>query len=170
MRRSSYLWGRCAVLGGTLALGIFLVDRVHKWFMLEIVGIASLGAIEVTPFLDFILVWNQGVSYGLFQQGTAVGQAVLAALNVAVSLALWVWLSRTDSRFVATCLALVIGGAIGNAVDRLLYGAVADFFHLHAFGWSWYVFNIADVAIVAGVLGLLYDSLVQGHKTAPKPD
>ncbi len=70
----------------------------------------------------------------------------------------------------AISIGLVIGGAVGNAVDRAFYGAVSDFFHFHAFGWSWYVFNLADVAIVAGVAGLLYESLADSHKRAPKPD
>jgi signal peptidase II len=165
-----YLWGPLSALGGAVALGAFAADRLHKWIMLDVVEIGRRGLIEVTPFLDFVIVWNFGVSYGLFQQQTAVGQYLLVAINVVVAAALWVWLSRMDTRLQAVSVGLVIGGAIGNAVDRLFYGAVADFFHLHAWGWSWYVFNVADMAIVAGVAGLLYDSFRQGHKSAQKHD
>jgi signal peptidase II len=85
------------------------------------------------------------------------------------SLALTVWLARLESRLTAIAIGLIIGGAIGNAIDRILYGAVADFFSFHAFGYQWYVFNVADTAIVAGVVGLLYDSLFRGHKKAGNP-
>lgn len=167
---SRYLWGPVSALGGAAALAAFVADRVHKWIMLDLVEIGRRGIIEVTGFLDLVLVWNPGVSYGLFQQETAVGQAALAAINVAVAAALWVWLARMRTALQAISAGLVIGGALGNALDRMLYGAVADFFHLHALGWSWYVFNVADMAIVAGVAGLLYDSFRPSHKSAPKVD
>lgn len=165
-----YLWGPRSSLGAAVAVAAFAIDRVHKWYMLDIVGMAERGVIEVTAFFNLVMVWNQGVSYGLFQQGSDAGRLALVALNVAVSAALWVWLARTHGRLAAISLALVIGGALGNALDRVVYGAVADFFHFHAFGWSWYVFNLADVAIVAGVIGLLYESFTDSHKSAPKPD
>jgi signal peptidase II len=85
------------------------------------------------------------------------------------SLALTVWLARITSPLTAVAIGLIMGGAIGNAIDRAVYGAVADFFAFHAFGFEWYVFNIADVAIVAGVIGLLYDSIFGGHKKAGNP-
>ncbi|MCT8970391.1 signal peptidase II [Microbaculum marinisediminis] len=164
------LWGPLTGLGASVALVVFLLDRLHKWAMLGPIDIAARGRIEVAPFFDLILVWNRGVSYGLFQQDTEAGRWVLVAVKIVASLALWIWLARAHSRLTAVSIGLVIGGAIGNAVDRAIYGAVADFFHFSAFGWSWYVFNLADVAIVAGVVGLLYDSLTDSHKTAPKPD
>jgi len=165
-----YLWGPLSGLGAVIAIVVFAIDRVHKWAMLGPYDIAGHGRIEVAPFLDLVMVWNRGVSYGLFQQDSDTGRFVLVAVNAAAALALWVWLARVDRRLTAVSIGLVIGGAVGNAVDRAFYGAVADFFHFHAFGWSWYVFNLADVAIVAGVAGLLYESLVDSHKRAPKPD
>ena len=83
--------------------------------------------------------------------------------------ALTVWLARLTSPLAAGSIGLIIGGALGNVIDRVAYGAVADFFSLHAFGYQWYVFNVADAAIVAGVAGLLYDSLFGGHKKAGNP-
>lgn len=168
MNVARYLWGPGSPLGAVVAGAAFAADQLHKWIMLHVVEIGQRGIIEVTPFLDFVMVWNPGVSYGLFQQDSARGQAVLVLVNVGIAIALWAWLSRMTQRFQVMSVALIVGGALGNALDRMLYGAVADFFHFHAFGWSWYVFNIADIAIVAGVAGLLYDSFRPGHKSAPK--
>lgn len=164
------LFGPFSLFGGLIALAVFLVDRLSKWYLLDVYAIGLRGRVEVTPFFDLVMVWNRGVSYGLFQQDTALGLVLLAGINFVAAILLWLWLARVRHRLTAISIALVIGGAIGNGVDRVIYGAVADFFHLHAFGWSWYVFNIADMAIVAGVLGLLYDSFTDSHKRAPKPD
>ena len=79
------------------------------------------------------------------------------------------WLARTSSTLAAVSIGLIAGGALGNAIDRALYGAVADFFSLHAFGFYWYIFNLADAAIVAGVIGVLYETLVRGHKKVSNP-
>jgi signal peptidase II len=106
-----------------------------------------------------VFVKNTGVSYGLFLQNSRQGQWILAAFAGVAVLAMAVWLARgVTTRLVAASLGLIIGGAVSNAIDRVVLGGVADFFSLHAFGFYWYVFNIADVAIVAGVLGLLYAS------------
>jgi signal peptidase II len=138
--------------------------------MIHVYDIAEKGRVTVTPFLDLVFVLNTGVSYSLLDSTSFAWQVALATFAVVVSLALWVWLARAGtSRLMAVSLGLIIGGAIGNAVDRLLYGGVADFFSLHAYGFYWYVFNIADVAIVAGVLGLLYDSWAASRNSATKP-
>ena len=100
---------------------------------------------------------------------TELGRWGLILFAFAAAIALIVWLARTTSPLAAAAIGLIIGGAIGNAVDRILYGAVADFFSLHAFGFEWYVFNIADTAIVAGVVGLLYEFLFGGHKKVSNP-
>ena len=120
------------------------------------------GIVRLTPFLDLVLIWNKGISYGLFQQDGPLGQWVLLALTAIAVALLWIWLARSTSRLTAVSLGLIIGGAVGNAIDRMAYGAVADFVLLHlttaSFSFKWYVFNLADAAIVAGVAGLLYDS------------
>jgi signal peptidase II len=102
-------------------------------------------------------------------QDSALGRWGLILFAFGASLALAVWLARIASPLSAAAIGLIIGGAIGNAIDRIVYGAVADFFSFHAFGLEWYVFNIADTAIVAGVIGLLYDSLFGGHKKVGNP-
>jgi signal peptidase II len=123
--------------------------------------------VHVTPFLDFVLTWNTGISYGLFPQESDLGRFVLLALKTGAVAVLWVWLARAESKLTALALGLIIGGAIGNAIDRLAYGAVVDFVLFHittpTFNFVWYVFNLADVAIVAGVVGLLYESLMGGR-------
>lgn len=111
------------------------------------------------PNVDLVVVWNRGVSYGMFQQESPVGRWLLVALSVVAALGLGWWMTRAGSRLLGVALGLIVGGALGNAVDRAVYGAVFDFVHLHAGAWSWYVFNIADAAIVAGVIGLVLDSL-----------
>jgi signal peptidase II len=119
-----------------------------------------------------MLTWNTGISYGLFRQEGPLGQWALLALKAIAAVLLWIWLTRASSRLTALSLGLIIGGAVGNAIDRLAYGAVADFvlFHIttETFSFQWYVFNLADVAIVAGVIGLIYDTLM-GADAAKAP-
>ena len=164
-----WLWGPYSRLGGAVFLATLLLDQAHKWWMLEIYGIQERGRVTVTPFLDLVFVKNIGISYSMFDQESYAGQIMLAVFGLAATVALWVWLARgATSRLLAVSLGLIMGGAIGNAIDRLVLGGVADFFSLHAFGFYWYVFNIADVTIVAGVIGLLYDSLLASRKDAAK--
>jgi signal peptidase II len=165
----AWLWGPLSPLGLGVALATVLIDQAHKAWMLYVYDIGAKGTVTVTPFFDLVLVWNQGISYGLLPQQSAAGRLGLILFALGASLALSVWLARLESRLTAVAIGLNIGGAIGNAIDRILYGAVADFFSFHAFGFQWYVFNIADAAIVAGVVGLLYDSLFGGHKKAGNP-
>jgi len=115
---------------------------------------------HLAPFVDFLVVWNRGVSYGMFQQEGGLGRWVLVAVSCVAAIALTIWMRRAESRLLGLALGLVAGGAIGNAIDRAAYGAVFDFVHLHWGTWSWYVFNVADAAIVAGVIGLILDSLM----------
>ena len=129
--------------------------------------------VRLTPFLDLVLIWNKGISYGLFQQEGPFGQWALLALKAAAVALLWIWLARTASRLTALALGLIIGGAVGNAIDRFIHDGVADFvlFHIttETINFNWYVFNLADAAIVAGVAGLLYESLVgDGAAKAPR--
>jgi signal peptidase II len=166
----AWVWGPYSRLGLIVGLVTLALDQVHKWWMLDVFGIAARGRVAVTGFLDLVYVKNIGISYSLLDQDSYEGQLLLAAFGVAATFALWVWLSRgAGNRLMAVSLGLIMGGALGNAIDRVRLGGVADFFSLHAFGFYWYVFNIADVAIVAGVFGLLYDSLLASRKDAAKP-
>jgi signal peptidase II len=154
------LFGRCSGLGLAVALLLCAIDQAHKLWMLFSFDIAARQPVALTPFLEMILVWNRGVSYGLLQQDTDAGRWALVAFKLVAVAILLVWLARTPSRLGAVAIGLIIGGAVGNAIDRTVYGAVADFFHFHVGSFSWYVFNVADVGIVAGVALLLYEALL----------
>lgn len=140
-----------------LAALVLLLDQATKLAVLHRLDLAA-GSRPVLPFLDLTLVMNRGVSYGLLQQD-GTGRWLLVALTVAATLALSVWLWRARRPAVRLALGLVVGGAVGNLVDRIAYGAVVDFVHLHYGRFSWYVFNVADAAIVAGVALLVLDGL-----------
>lgn len=141
----------------------FCADQAHKLWMLQIFDIEANQPVHVAPFLDLVLVWNPGISYSLLRMDTPAGRWALAGF-VALATAFLIWLMwRAGNKWLGAGLGLIVGGALGNLMDRLAYGAVADFFHffVNTASWgrvSWYVFNIADVAIVAGVLLLLYES------------
>ncbi|KAB2913592.1 MAG: signal peptidase II [Hyphomicrobiaceae bacterium] len=168
-QRTPWLWGPLSQLGLTVLVLTLAFDQAHKWWMLIIFRIQEKGRVAVTPFLDLVYVLNTGVSYGMFLQDTPSGQWLLAGFAVLAVLAMALWLARgVRDKVVAASLGLVMGGALSNAVDRVLLGGVADFFSLHALGFYWYVFNIADVAIVAGVAGLLYDAFSPSRNRAAK--
>jgi signal peptidase II len=163
----SYAWGAQSLLGFAVATATALADQGSKFWLLDIFDLPDRVRFAVTPFLDLVVTWNTGISYGLFPQRGLVGAWALLAFKVMAVVLLWIWLARASSRLTAVALGLIIGGAIGNAIDRLHWPGVMDFvlFHLDtaSFSFRWYVFNLADLAIVAGVVGLLYDSLRQGR-------
>jgi signal peptidase II len=163
----SWFIGPMSRIGLIWAFAAFILDQVHKTWMLNVVGMVEGDRFSLTPFLDIVLIWNRGVSYRMFQQETTLGRLILAGFSIIAIIALFIWLARGDhTRLAGIALGLVAGGAAGNALDRLIRPGVADFFSLHAYGFNWYIFNIADVAIVAGVAVLLYDSLIVSPKTA----
>jgi signal peptidase II len=153
---------------GLIVAGVVLVlDQALKVWVLFGFELGRKGLVRVLPGFDLVLTWNTGISYGLFPQSGDVGRWVLVGIKVAAAILLIVWLTRTRQRLTAVALGLIIGGALGNAIDRIAHGAVADFVLLYVatatWRFDWYVFNLADAAIVAGVIGLLYESLVQDH-------
>jgi len=162
----AYVWGPLTALGLAVAVLTCLADQASKLWLLFDFDLANRARVALTPFLDFALTWNTGISYGLLPQQGPTGQLALLGFKIAAVIFLWVWLARAPSRLTAAALGLIIGGAIGNAIDRLHWPGVMDFalFHIETATWSfnWYVFNLADVAIVAGVAGLLYESLWRG--------
>jgi signal peptidase II len=151
---------------GLIAAGAALfADQATKLLMLYVFGFVNMTPgerVPVLPFFNLVMVWNPGVSYGLFPAHGPVGTALLVAFSLAAIVGLSWWLWHTDRRAVALGLGLVIGGAVGNnLIDRLIYGKVADFFHFYGFGYDWYVFNVADITITLGVIALLYDALLR---------
>jgi signal peptidase II len=155
-------------LGFAVSIAVFVADQASKLWILRGLELRPGDRLELTPFLDFALTYNRGISYGLFQQESESGRWVLILLTLVATVLFTFWMTRTHSRLVAVALALLVGGAAGNVLDRMVYGAVVDFVSLHAFGWRWYVFNLADASIVAGVLGLMYDA-VSGSVTKSPP-
>ena len=153
------LWSPLAPFVLALAALVFGIDQTHKWWMIHVYDIETKSPVALTSFLELVMVWNRGVSYGLF---ATHAQGLLIAISLVITALLWVWACRMERALGAAALALVIGGALANALDRAARGAVADFFHFHYGNFSWYVFNLADMAIVAGVALLLYESLNDG--------
>jgi signal peptidase II len=170
--RGALLWGPLTAFALAVAAATAAIDQAAKLWLLFSLDLPARGIVRLTPFLDLVLTWNTGISYGLFRQEGPLGQAALLALKAIAVALLWIWLARTSSRLAAVSLGLIIGGAIGNAIDRFAYGAVADFVLFHVttanFSFNWYVFNLADVAIVAGVIGLLFETLL-GPRAAKAP-
>jgi signal peptidase II len=159
-------------LGVITAVLVLALDQASKLWLLFVFDIGRRGAVAVAPFFDLVLAWNTGISYGWFSEAGPVGQAVMLGIKAVAVVALAIWMARSTTRTATVGLGLIIGGAIGNAIDRLAYGAVVDFALFHVqFGaktYNWYVFNLADVAIVVGVAALLYDSFA-GQPAAKAP-
>ena len=150
--------------GVIAALAVLVLDQASKLWLLFVFDIARRGAVQVTPFFDLVLAWNVGISFGWFQSDSPLTQIALMAIKAVAVIVLAIWMARSRTLLATIALGLIIGGAIGNAIDRFAYGAVVDFalFHVQIGGktFSWYVFNLADVAIGAGVAALLYDSFL----------
>ena len=142
-----------------LATLIFVVDQAIKLWMLYPFALADKGRVPVLPVFDLVLIWNTGVSYGLLQQESEFGRWALVALHIVASAFIAWWIVREEDRASSIGLALILGGAVGNGLDRIVFGAVVDYALLHWGPVTWYVFNLADAAIVAGVLLLLYGAL-----------
>ncbi|QPF90962.1 signal peptidase II [Bradyrhizobium commune] len=146
------------------AIVTVILDQASKLWLLNVLDLAHRGAVKVTPFFDLVLAWNIGISFGWLQNDNQAAQIALMAVKVIAVVALAIWMARSRTRLATVGLGLIIGGAVGNGIDRLAYGAVVDFalFHVEIAGntFNWYVFNLADVAIVAGVAALLYDSFL----------
>ena len=140
--------------------GIVIVcDQLSKWWV-----VAKLmqppRAIEVTPFFDLVMVWNKGVTFGMFSAASSWTRWGFTGLALAIVVALWLWLRKVEGRWPAASIGLVIGGALGNVIDRVYYGAVADFLDFHVYGYHWPAFNVADSAITVGVALLFIDALL----------
>lgn len=157
------LWGPLTRIGLAVAAVTAVLDQASKLWLLFVYRLGDRGIVPLTPFLDVVLAWNTGISFSLFSENGALGRWLLLAFMVLAILLLWVWLARAASTLTAIALGLIIGGAIGNAIDRFAYGAVVDFVRFHitteTFQFSWAVFNLADAAIVVGVAVLLYETL-----------
>ncbi|HTT97113.1 MAG TPA: signal peptidase II [Rhizomicrobium sp.] len=151
-------WG---IVAAAIALVLDQGTKLLMLYALHFIDMPPGANIGVLPFFNLVMVWNPGVSYGLFPASSPMGSAILALFSIVavVGLGWWLWVSNRLTLTVG--LGLVIGGALGNLIDRLVHGKVADFFHFYGLGYDWYVFNVADAAITFGVIALLYDALLK---------
>ena len=149
-------------LGLIAGLIVLAADQASKWWVLNVLDLPELRQVVLLPVLNLTMVWNRGVTFGLLNGLGAWGHVLLAMLSLAVVGALGIWLRRAESAVVAVAIGAIAGGAIGNVIDRVRFGAVVDFIHAHVDSpWgelSWYVFNVADAAIVCGVAALIINS------------
>jgi signal peptidase II len=180
---STFSQSRYALYGLALAAAVIVCDQLTKWWAFELVlrktgaaltfpqwigatmadiDPAAYGVLPLLPFFNLVTVWNQGVSFGMFSSGAAQTVLMLSAVAFTVSAALLAWLWRAENRLIATALGCIIGGALGNVIDRLRFGAVADFLDFFAGQWHWPAFNLADSAIFIGAALLMFDALF-GH-------
>lgn len=157
-------------LGLLVAAVILVVDQLSKYWILEILRLPERGQVKLLDFgsfgFDFSMVWNRGVTFGLLAGEAPWHRILLAVVSLAVVGFLVRWIARAENRLTVLALGGVVGGAIGNVIDRLRFGAVVDFADAWIGGWHWYVFNVADAAIVIGVVALVADALFRPSRAA----
>ena len=147
--------------------GLFTIDRLVKVFLLNFLQENQLNSFRLNNFFEVTLVWNKGVSYGLFPQQSYVGQLIIIFFSLIICVWIAKFITNSDIRYRSITLILILAGASSNMIDRLIYGAVADFFHFEIATYSWYVFNIADIYIVSGLLILIYAFIYPNIKKSP---
>jgi len=141
-------------LGFTLAVAALWLDQMSKWMVLNQMMVSP-RTVPVTSFLNIVLVWNRGISFGLLSSGNPYSVWILVTIALIFTAILMLWILRAETKLMATAFGLILGGAVGNVLDRIRFGAVTDFLDFHAHGYHWYTFNIADAAIVGGVALIL---------------
>lgn len=153
-------------LGLLTAMIVLSADQLSKYWILYGFHLPDRGSVPILPGLNFTMVWNTAVTFGMFSRAGASGRIIFSVVALVIVGGLMMWMARSRRPLITCAVGAIAGGAIGNVIDRLRYGAVVDFIHLHAAGWSWYVFNVADSAIVCSVATLIVDGLLQdGRKT-----
>lgn len=155
-------------LGLGIAFAVLVLDQISKWLIVEWV-MNPPQVIAMGPFLDIVMAWNRGVSFGMFNQESAWNAPVLSLLALGVSAVLLKWLWKSQGRLVPLAIGLIVGGALGNVIDRARFGAVADFLYFHIDSYYWPAFNVADSGISVGAALLVWDSLF-GGKESPKTE
>ena len=150
-------------LGLAVAAIVMVLDQISKWWIITAVMQPS-RVIEVTSFFNLVMAWNRGVSFSLFTHDAEFMPYVLVAVALGIVVFLLSWLRRADRAFLAFAIGMVIGGALGNVIDRLRFGAVADFLDFHVLGYHWPAFNVADTGISVGVALIVIDGLFGRHE------
>ncbi len=147
--------------------GLFTIDRLVKVFLLNFLQENQLNSFRLNNFFEVTLVWNKGVSYGLFPQQSYIGQLIIIFFSLIICVWIAKFITNSDIRYRSITLILILAGASSNMIDRLIYGAVADFFNFEIATYSWYVFNISDIYIVSGLLILIYAFIYPNIKKSP---
>jgi signal peptidase II len=147
--------------------GLFIIDRLVKVYLLNFLQENQLNSLRLNNFFEVVLVWNRGVSYGLFPQQSYAGQLIIIFFSLIICVWIAKFITNSEIRYRSITLILILAGASSNIIDRLIYGAVADFFHFEIATYSWYVFNIADIYIVSGLLILIYAFIYPNIKNSP---
>jgi signal peptidase II len=160
MQMSKHVWQ-----GLGLAALVAVLDQLSKWIIVAHVMNPPVQ-IEVTSFFNLVLAHNRGVSFGMFAAGSELGKWILVGLALMISGFLVRWLFQSSSPFSIIALGLILGGAVGNVIDRVLIGAVVDFLDFHAFGTHWPAFNVADTTIFLGAAGLIFESFLSKDEAA----
>jgi len=149
-------------IGLPIAAIVTIVDQLSKFWLLEL--LRELGpSLKIAPFFNLVMVWNKGISFGLLPS-TGLARWLLVAVSVGIVVGLLLWLHKIHRLLPALAIGALIGGAVGNIIDRVYYGAVADFFDFHLIGYHWPAFNVADSAITVGAAVLILDSLFEKEK------
>lgn len=159
-------FGRPATLLAGLAAFIVVLcaDQGSKWWILNVFDLPAKGSVVIAPGLNFTMVWNHAVTFGMLGGVGRYGPLLFCTVALVAVLALLWQTLRTSRMVVAIASAAIAGGAVGNVIDRMCFGAVVDFIHVHAYGWSWYVFNVADSAIDCGVVAWVIDSILADRR------
>lgn len=145
-------------IGAIVTVIAFLIDRLSKWWFIDVFEITSKGVVEILPIFDVVMVWNRGVSFGFLSASDDFGRWALVAMNLVIVAVLIYWLRSAKNILVSAAIGLVIGGAFGNIYDRVKFGAVADFFQFHWQEWYFAVFNVADSFIFINTILLILNS------------
>lgn len=154
-------------LGLAVALLVLILDQISKWVIVELV-MTPPQVIVLGPFLDIVMVWNRGVSFGMFNQELPWKAPILSLLALAISAFLLKWLWKSEGKFIPLAIGMIVGGALGNVIDRIRFGAVADFLYFHIGSYYWPAFNVADSGISVGAALLVWDSLFGGRESPKK--
>ena len=157
-------------LGLIMGLIVLAADQGSKYWILYVLDLPDLRQVVLLPVLNLTMVWNQGVTFGFLQGLGQWTHLILASVALIVVGLLGFWLRQAANAFTACAIGVIAGGAVGNVIDRIRYGAVVDFIHTHVGDWNWYVFNVADAAIVCGVIGLIVENWInRGSKEPERP-
>ena len=141
----------------TLSFVFLLLDQLSKWFVVFYLDLQQKLFLNLNnQFINFYMAWNKGINFGLFEGDSVLQAYILTAVAVVIAIVFFIWLKNSTSLFIQLLASLVIGGALGNAIDRLMYGAVADFINVTCCGLrNPYSFNLADIFIFMGLVGIL---------------